>query len=455
MLLEARPAIFALGVMVSRCALALCLCAMLRASFAAPTLPVGEADWYYQLGGGSPVLNFSDGATVTRLKLLDNDLRWSLSACKGFSVSKSVKNHFKDIRQNVYALEKNVIDSARSLLQVSALSVLQRANPGIYDLVTRGIVSGRAAFDVAVKNCEQIQRDVDAGRNPLHGWLRVASYMDWRADIGSEDPVEKRKKIDEAPGSKGIPWLGGDAGGVKQKPIQVTGDLVKAGYKVWRPEDKPEASKNLATLWPDAETAAQWARSVLGETEIRFCKRCQKYRSRPGAGLQREIHQGAATAAQTLRELVAAEGRPDAERMRSLDASGMGIAVHAELIDALREEHPANREIMLKRLATEIALAGALEKALVARQLLRSGGRLPNAATNEQAQRELEQLLERLDEEIDNVLFEQRVRREALTPTASAMLKRRRAAALPSPHRQLSLPLGAGGAKRVESPERP
>ncbi len=416
-----------------------CCLALFSQSLAVPVAalaPTGSADWYYRMGGGRPVLNFGSGFDVHKGHF-DASYEWHLDAC-GFERKESVRSQLNDLRDNLYALEQSVVESARSLLRVSAMSVLQRANPGLYDLVTRGILSASANFDAAVKNCRQLQQDMDAGRNPLQGWIQAAVHAEWaHARQAGKDPVAVQKEVERAPARRGVAWLGGKrAGGEGQPPVRVTADVVSAGYRQWtemgrRARQETAAQEEVAPvlveqLWASPEEAAEWTVTVLGETEIRLCPGCKPLQSRAGAGLHAEVHQGRDQAHRRLAALLQQRGRPDAQELEALGNPAMGLALSVGLLQGLREETPANRAILSERLATEIALAQALQKSLAARHLLRIGRRAPNVLGNRAALEEVERLLQGLDDEIENILFEQRVRREALTGTARIILERRR-----------------------------
>ena len=411
-------------------------------SAVAQSQPTGEALWYYQLGGGKPVLDFSAGAELTQLPLFKGGVKWNPNACGAFDIETSLENHLADAKRSLYSLERNLLDQAEALLRIGALTVLQRANPGLYDLVTRILVEAKADFAVAIKNCEQVERDFAAGANPLHGWLRAALYADWsRGDSrpSAADPVAVQQRVETSPGASGIPWVQGEAaGGNGQAPIRVASDVAAAGYQMWQTDN---SEQRLTQLWPDAAAAAEWTREVVGETEVRFCSDCERFTTEPGVGLQRELHRGRERAKQLLTGLIESPGRPAPEVLAELHNPGLGIGMTVAVVQSLRDESPANRSILLDRLASDIALAHAMEKALIARQLLRAGRRATNVAENAEAQREIERMLARLDEEMNGILFEQRIRSEVLSRTALIALQRQQQPVFPprSPSVPLSL----------------
>ena len=383
-------------------------------------LPVGKADWYYSLGGASPVLNFSDQANVTRFDVFRGDAKWNLDACN-FDFKHLVNAHLGDPKRNLYALEKNIVNSAKQMLRVSALGVIQRANPGLYDLLTRGIANAQVSFDAAVKNCQQIRADVASGKNPLYGWLRLAAHARWTLKHVEKDPTKIEDKNKADPGSDGVPWVDGKyAGGRNQKPISITADVISAGYRSWY-GDKP---KETTLPWSDADQAVAWAQEVLGEAQISFCKECKGMDTRAGHGLQIELARGQKHYRNILRKLVLSDKRPQAKDVAALSANRMGIGINIHVVQALKNESPANRDVLINRLASEIALSDAMEKSLVTRQLLYAGAAEPNIASNGEARTLISEIQDRLRTEMENVLFENRVRQEVLTNTAQLLLAR-------------------------------
>jgi hypothetical protein len=94
--------------------------------------------------------------------------------------------------------------------------------------------------------------------------------------------------------------------------------------------------------------------------------------------------------------------------------------------------------VIISKLASESAMARVLEKAMLMRRLLLSGMREPNVA-NSPAPKHILETLSILDQEIENVLFEKRIRTELVSSTANLLLQtqakkanRSREAQLPS-----------------------
>jgi hypothetical protein len=82
-----------------------------------------------------------------------------------------------------------------------------------------------------------------------------------------------------------------------------------------------------------------------------------------------------------------------------------------------------DRNIFIGKIAGEISQAQTIDKLLMLRRLLLAGRQVPEIAGVEPAQRELERKLAELDREIDNLLFDTRVRKAVVSDTVGTLLR--------------------------------
>jgi hypothetical protein len=98
---------------------------------------------------------------------------------------------------------------------------------------------------------------------------------------------------------------------------------------------------------------------------------------------------------------------------------------------------PASEQsLIMGRLVSEISTARTVEKALFARRLLLTGRQVPEVYATEVAREHADASIAELDKEIENLLFETRVRKEVVSDTVSLLLQRaaaRRQASLNTP----------------------
>ena len=107
-----------------------------------------------------------------------------------------------------------------------------------------------------------------------------------------------------------------------------------------------------------------------------------------------------------------------------------------QVIEAIREMPATEQSLIVGRLVSEISTARTIEKALFARRLLLSGRQVPEVYATAIAREHADTSIAELDREIDNLLFETRVRREVVSDTVVTLLQRaaaRRQASLSVP----------------------
>ena len=102
------------------------------------------------------------------------------------------------------------------------------------------------------------------------------------------------------------------------------------------------------------------------------------------------------------------------------DASAPGVLISRAVIDALRELPGVEREIAADKLARDVALARTIDKALQVRNLLLTARMIPDV--NIAANQEIETKLSELNRYIDDLLFENDVRKKIASNTASVLL---------------------------------
>lgn len=102
--------------------------------------------------------------------------------------------------------------------------------------------------------------------------------------------------------------------------------------------------------------------------------------------------------------------------------SAPGVAITHQVIQAIKNQSPEERHIIVHKLAQEIAEARTLEEAMVIRRLLLTGKKDGNVSAVHMAVAEVEKALKELEGEIDNVIFEKGVRSELVTNTVVEVL---------------------------------
>ena len=405
--------------------------------------PSDDGAFYYAIGGGAPI--GLPASTQTQTVTLGASLAWGSNlTCGNFDPFVTVSNQLNGVTAGFQQMMSNVIQAATAAVAALPGLILQRANPGLYDLMQNGVLQSKLDLEFAKTSCEEISRRL-ADKLPVDDWTLVSTGQSWRqAQTAGQDIIEAKRNIEADAGEGGVPWVC-DAlrGGAGQLPVAVTTDTVTAGYNlllnrapcdvtavaVVTPEDE-----RLAVQWDTPGAAAAFAVEILGDAAIRTCEGCDRLESTPGKGLA-YVHDTARADIETaLVALVDSSAPPTVDELMVVSAPP-GIVVTRPLIEAIRADE--ERETIIARLSGEIALARTLEQALLVRRMLQTGKREPNIASIGPAQAALETSLADLTAEIDGLLYELDVRQAITSNTAQKLLIRRQGRDLAAPQEAL------------------
>ena len=388
--------------------------------------PSDDSLFYYKIGGGRDIA-IPPSLSITTIDLSLNGQGSALS-CSGFDPMVAIESSLDNLR--------NGVDNAVNAIELAATAaianlpgyILQKANPGLYDLFQNALLRANESFSLATKSCERIQYEVANNTNPFDEWVTVSWGDSWKRSVGIgganiHDAVDD---AEDAP-NDGIEWVGGlRAGGVNQPPIRVLSDVAKAGLNILS-QRPPETSSNLSSSAPLAQhfsgpnAVDQWVNNVLGEIEVGLCDSCTKG-TRPGKGLIPYIEQTTEDIVQLLVDLVSGAMQPTRANLERVEAPG--VAVTLQVILAIRNQSPDETSIVINKLGQEIAEARIMEEAMIIRRLLLAGRKEGYVAANEIAQQEVIQALAELESEITNVIFEKDARNKFVTSTVVELLLR-------------------------------
>lgn len=388
--------------------------------------PSDDSLFYYKIGGGRDIA-IPPSLNITTIDLSLSGQASALS-CSGFDPMVAIESSLDNLR--------NGVDNAVNAIELAATAaianlpgyILQKANPGLYDLFQNALLRANESFSLATKSCERIQYEIANNTNPFDEWITVSWGDSWKRSVGIgganiHDAVDD---AEDAP-NEGIEWVGGlRAGGVNQPPIRVLSDVAKAGLNILS-QRPPETSSNLPGSAPLAQHFAgpnavdRWINNVLGEIEVGLCDSCTKG-TRPGKGLIPYIEETTEDIVQLLVDLVSGSTQPTRVNLEQVEAPG--IAVTLQVILAIRNQSPDEISIVINKIGQEIAEARVMEEAMIIRRLLLAGRKEGYVAANEIAQQEVIQALDELESEISNVIFEKDARDKFVTSTVVELLLR-------------------------------
>jgi integrating conjugative element protein (TIGR03755 family) len=339
-----------------------------------------------------------------------------------------VSNILNDIAGDADALKQQMVAAATAAIAALPALILQRANPGLYDLFQNALLDAQARIEIATRSCEQMEAEIARGKNPYADWVTISKGTDWKMQMGlGTDALTAKTAVQSANGSNGVPWIGGKAGGAGQPLISVIGDTARAGYNLTlnRPPTATASvpagptAPHLAQVWESPEAASLWLVEVVGDRVVTTCDGCNKT-SVPGNGLLLQFERERKLIRPAIQDLVNETTVPTLENLEPVSAPG--TAITRQVIEAVRASPSTEQGLVMGRLIDEVAAARTVEKALLARRLLLTGRQVPEVQAVGDAMAETNRAMAELEREIENLLFETRVRREMVSETVGVLL---------------------------------
>jgi len=400
-------------------------------AYAAPTANSSNSAFYYDIGGARSI------SSPLNVNANSYDLGGSSEFGLGYSCGKfdptlGLSNILNSITSLGTGIVNGAVGAVTSAIGGLPSLVLQRVNPGLYDLFQNAKIGAEATLALADQSCEQYESDIRAGQNPYSDWTDLSKVMDWKVQMGSggfgsasSDVNEAKKTVETNNGKNGIPWLEGTrSGGQGQGPIKLTNDIVQAGYNLSlnRPaatSSAPSATTRLTEVWSSPAQASAWAVEVLGDIHIRTNDN-HATETNPGHGLTPKIQKEITSISTDMTNLV--NGSTPLTVANVTAVSSEDTLINYDVIKAVRELEPSERVIAISKLSSEVAMSRTLEKALFLRRIMLTGLREPNISKAPPAMTYGQEAITILDKEIDNILFEKRIRTELASKTASIIL---------------------------------
>lgn len=428
---------------------------------------------YYDIGGAIPFsVSAGRGYEPTALGL---GVSWNLSSsCSGFDIGATVSNQLNGLTTGFSNMMGSVIQSATGAVAALPGMIIQRVNPGLYDMLQNGVLQGRVDFDSAKLSCQSITEAV-AGSALSGGWMQKAGGEAWdTASSGQNDVVKAQQDAEASRGNGGITTIGGlKKGGAGQEPIKIVSDIVYAGFNTLHGRSNPASGASISgggngwgsvstgvgdwagaamqptlpalsdckggmcTIWEDPDEATNWISDVLGETEVRLCDGCEKTSTTPGTGLNKKLETEFDDVYSSLRDLVSGSTAINANTLQDVSA-GDSLVVNRKVIESVRSD-PAG-DLLAQRLASEVAFARTITKAMWARHTLMAGINDPNITENGEYTDLAQAKLDALNTEVSMLKQEMEIRTMLASNAASVLLTRASNRAINSSNRESVIP---------------
>lgn len=381
----------------------------------------------YEIGGAEPVsdsIYYRHDASVGAGFYVKG--RFS---CGQFDFDASVKNMLSDARNR---LRTEFVSAIQSALSALPAIILQRVNPGLYDLFQNLMVRAEGDVRFASASCRQLEQAAMSSDDPFGTLLRNSVEFQWsaEAEANTMDITSASDNVDENPGAEGIPYCDGSTrGGDGDTPIHPTFDVTLIGYNTLaesnhclRETEPTKPVPNLTNVFPNAGIAAKWTQAVFGDVKIITTDESTK-ETIPGRGLHKEVQSEKDKARMTLTHFVASISSELPDSLRQFFAyPGSSFNNHA--FKTLAEKPETEREIYISRIATEMAISRSVDKALTARRLLIAGQQVPMVENASGLKDYSNQTIARIDREIDDLMYEKRIREELVSNSTMNLLQK-------------------------------
>ncbi|WP_236260827.1 integrating conjugative element protein [Pseudomonas fluorescens] len=399
----------------------------LASGFSGSGSVIGD-DVLYSIGGGNAVSMGRAG----NMQSVGVGVGWNSNLmCGNMDLSTTLHNQLNGLTGGFQSIMGSVIQNATGAVASLPALIIQRADPGLYNLLTNGILQARLDFDRSKASCRAMaERMVTLAGNQT-GWGSLAEGQALKEAIGqNKDAVAVTAQAESDNGNTGIPWIGGSkAGGRGQPPIKVVSEVTKAGYNLLNGRTASDSSTiapndcnsgMLCGTWRSPEEAGAFANRVLGEVQQQTCESCTKSSATAGVGLTPLIQEEYEEKLELLQELISGAKLPNSENLSATGSNSMPIT--RGVITALRDE--PDQEILAQRLASEIAVTSVLEKALLLQRTLLAGNKEPNVAANDLATNAVSNERQSLQQEITNLRTELELRRSLTSNSPAAIIAR-------------------------------
>lgn len=407
-------------------------------------IPAVKSGLYYQMGGGNDVPLPAFYNTNTIPLDVDGDIGLGFN-CGAFNPVASIKNSLNNIKNSALNIEHQVLDDATSAVTEFPLYELSRADPNLYNLITRAMAGAREDISVSTKSCEVMQSEIANGQDPYANWGQISLGNSWRQNIdtaetsGNGDINQARQQVSQDAGRSGVPWVNPDAlsgtpgvsthnaGGVNQPSIHIIRDTALSGYSVIENDNHTalshsinnSGSSELTTVFPTAQNAASWITGAVGDEIITTYNGGPK-NSQPGVGLYTDIENQTNQILPKLQTLVAGRTALTLTNLNAISPESMALS--PEIIHTIQNQPKVIQGIVMNKLAQNIAAMIVINKARLAVRILQSGSRIPAIYANQAAQQNIQQAISWLQQDMQSILMFIKARQELMSNMLSTVL---------------------------------
>ena len=268
---------------------------LLDGDYRADKVPAGDAGRYYLPNSAAALDAINPGSYSTHLTIGAN-LRAGINNSCG---DLNFYNNFKAEAKNLQRKLKQTIKDAQAALITTASSAvssftqyaLMKINPTLGELATKHLDEYHELFSLKLKQCQDYERDVRQGKNPLGEIGEIAVGEQWKQTIGyvaaGETSLEAAEEEMRKEAYKNGVTMGDGKqyGGKNQEPVNISKVLTKAGMNLllsrgekdaWDKDfdtsEKAVLDNPILAEFKNPEELYGFVRDIYGATEIRLGK---------------------------------------------------------------------------------------------------------------------------------------------------------------------------------------
>ena len=357
-----------------------------------------KASLKYKIGNG---VSYFNRRKDSEFSIDAPTIRWNVNAsCSGWDAGLSVSNVLGDIEGQFQKLQVTVVNSITGFVTQLPMLILQREDPGLYEMISSTILNGEELFNLKVQSCEAMSERFANSDNPLGELSDQSFWYEFSSafDSSNKENTDIMTTMDDAEANKGENGVttiegNGNCGGDGQEKCNPVTDVIHYGFgKLFKGaltgQDANQYSNNsyaggsysvslkpwVAQVWNDTDEAEAWIKRVIGTVSYATCESCDQMEIEAGEGVYTDIANEASEVYGLLLEQTESTSIPNRGVLQNLSSND--IFIDTSVIEALRAERSA-QETFIRRISEEVGLLRVVDKLLASRRVLLVGSADP------------------------------------------------------------------------------
>lgn len=360
-------------------------------TYRADDVPAGEEGRYYIPGAAAGKDNIRPSSFSQTFKAgVGFNPTWSMS-CGDLNFYNNYKAELKRLKYQLKNAVKKAEAVAMSMVS-SAVSgfqqyIMAKINPTLNQLSLKNLDEYIKVFEVNVKTCQDYEKDIANGKNPLSEIAQIAVGEQWKQSIGLVNAgkvslQEAKEELHKQAMENGVTMADGKQyGGKDQEPINVTKSLLGAGMNLLlargdKTQWENDFTVNASTIkdnpilgeFKNPKALYTFVEDIYGATEKRIKKtKDESVKTIAGRGYEKKYADYRNEYLTQLRQYV--ERTID---RATFEKNTNSIVPPAEIQD-IRLLPPYQRTVEIEQRAQQFAIKRIKDNLIFAKQALKTG----------------------------------------------------------------------------------